>query len=62
MREALEIRLSVALKEIEAAEGQKLEKEKYAREALAYQESQLEKVVEESQKLQREAEENSKVT
>lgn len=61
MREALEIRLSVALKEIEAAEGQKLEKEKYAREALAYQESQLEKVVEESQKLQREAEENSKL-
>ncbi|CAH1417640.1 unnamed protein product [Lactuca virosa] len=61
MREALEIRLSVALKEIEAAEGQKLEKEKFAREALAYQESQLEKVVEESQKLQREAEENSKL-
>ncbi|KAI3526776.1 hypothetical protein L1887_06039 [Cichorium endivia] len=61
MRGALEIRLATALKEIEAAEAEKMEKQKFAREALAYQESQLEKVVEESKKLQGEAEENSKL-
>ncbi|KAL4588207.1 hypothetical protein LXL04_001089 [Taraxacum kok-saghyz] len=61
MHEALEIRLATALKEIMAAEAQKVEKEKSAREALAYQESRLEKVVEESKKLKREAEENSKL-
>lgn len=61
MRGALEIRLATALKEIEAAEGEKMEKEAYAREALKIQESQLEKVVEESKKLKREAEENSKL-
>lgn len=61
MRGALEIRLATALKEIEAAEGEKMEKQKFAREQLAYQESQLEKVVEESKKLQGEAEENSKL-
>lgn len=61
MRVALEIRLATALKEIEAAEVEKLEKERSAKEALAYQESQMEMVVEESKKLQMEAEENSKL-
>ncbi|XP_024975724.1 uncharacterized protein LOC112513629 [Cynara cardunculus var. scolymus] len=61
MRVALEIRLTTALKEIEAAEEEKLEKERSAKEALAYQESQMEMVVEESKKLKMEAEENSKL-
>ncbi|KVI03936.1 hypothetical protein Ccrd_017743 [Cynara cardunculus var. scolymus] len=56
-----EIRLTTALKEIEAAEEEKLEKERSAKEALAYQESQMEMVVEESKKLKMEAEENSKL-
>ncbi|KAI3668206.1 hypothetical protein L6452_43283 [Arctium lappa] len=61
MRVALEVRLATALKEIEAAEEEKLEKERSAKEALAYQESQMEMVVEESKKLKLEAEENSKL-
>nr|XP_043609313.1 cell surface antigen I/II-like [Erigeron canadensis] len=61
MRRAYEIRLAKALEELAAAEEYKLEKEKSAREALAYQELQMEKVVEESIKLKREAEENSKL-
>lgn len=61
MRVALEIRLATALKEIEAAEEEKVEKERSAKQALAYQESQMEMVVEESKKLKLEAEENSKL-
>ncbi|KAI3665856.1 hypothetical protein L6452_44491 [Arctium lappa] len=56
---ALEVRLATALKENEAAEKEKLEKERSAKEALAYQESQMEMVVKESKKL--EAQENPKV-
>lgn len=61
MREALEIRLAQALEDIKAADEEKLEKEKSAREALLFQESQMEKVVEDSKKLKLEAEENSKL-
>ncbi|KAI7749809.1 hypothetical protein M8C21_008461, partial [Ambrosia artemisiifolia] len=61
MRKALEIRLAAALDEIATAEQQKLENERAAREALLYQESQMEKVVEEAKKLKLEAEENSKL-
>ncbi|MFS7987499.1 hypothetical protein Hanom_Chr11g01023391 [Helianthus anomalus] len=61
MHRALEIRMAAALEEIEAAEGKKLERERSAKEALLYQESQMEKVVEESKKLKLEAEENSKL-
>ncbi|KAK1428254.1 hypothetical protein QVD17_17084 [Tagetes erecta] len=61
MRKALEIRLAAALAEIAAAEERKIENERSAREALLYQESQMEKVVEESKKLKLEAEENSKL-
>ncbi|KAJ0484794.1 hypothetical protein HanRHA438_Chr14g0641921 [Helianthus annuus] len=49
------------LEEIEAAEGKKLEQQLYAREALLYQECQMEKVVEESKKLKLVAEGNSKL-
>ncbi|KAK9057285.1 hypothetical protein SSX86_022120 [Deinandra increscens subsp. villosa] len=61
MRVALEIRLAAALDEIAAAEERKSENERAAREALLYQESQMEKVVEESKRLKLEAEENSKL-
>lgn len=61
MRKALEIRLGAALAEIAEAEERKIENERAAREALLYQERQMEKVVEESKKLKLEAEENSKV-
>ncbi|GJX85110.1 stress response protein NST1 [Tanacetum coccineum] len=60
MRQALEIRLASAMNIINQAEEEKLEKEKSAREALLFQENQMEKVVEESKKLKLEAEENSK--
>ncbi|GKC25758.1 hypothetical protein Tco_1027908 [Tanacetum coccineum] len=58
---ALEKRLASALKEKESAEKEKLEKENLAREALAYEESQMEKLVEESERLKREAMNNSKL-
>ncbi|XP_076952206.1 uncharacterized protein LOC143625867 [Bidens hawaiensis] len=61
MRRALEIRMAAALEEIASAEEKKLERERSAREALLYQESQMEKVVEESKKLKLEALENSKL-
>ncbi|XP_076884835.1 uncharacterized protein LOC143534146 [Bidens hawaiensis] len=61
MRKALEARLATALHEIATAEKQKLENERAAREALLYQERQMEKVVEESKKLKLEAEENTKL-
>lgn len=53
--------MAAALEEIASAEEKKLERERSAREALLYQESQMEKVVEESKKLKLEALENSKV-
>ncbi|XP_076917814.1 uncharacterized protein LOC143578012 [Bidens hawaiensis] len=61
MRKALEARLATALHEIATGEEQKLENERAAREALLYQERQMEKVVEESKKLKLEAEENTKL-
>lgn len=61
MRRGLEIRLATALKEIAEAEEEKIEKERSAREALLYQETQMEKVVQESRRLTLEAEENSKL-
>ncbi|PWA68154.1 hypothetical protein CTI12_AA310680 [Artemisia annua] len=60
MRKALELRLASAMEIISQAEQEKLEKEKSAREALSFQENQMEKVVEESKRLKLEAEENSK--
>ncbi|KAI7752366.1 hypothetical protein M8C21_032629 [Ambrosia artemisiifolia] len=61
MRKALDIRMAAALEEIATAEDKKLERERSAKEALLYQESQMEKVVEESKKLKLVAEENSKL-
>ncbi|PWA83707.1 hypothetical protein CTI12_AA165090 [Artemisia annua] len=61
MRIALEKRLASALKEKESAEKEKLEKEALAQEALAYEESQMKKLVEESERLKQEAMNNSKL-
>ncbi|KAI3676507.1 hypothetical protein L1987_86117 [Smallanthus sonchifolius] len=61
MRRALEVRMAAALEEIASADDEKLERERSAREALMYQENEMEKVVEESKKLKLEAEENSKL-
>ncbi|KAK1426694.1 hypothetical protein QVD17_15373 [Tagetes erecta] len=61
MHRGLEIRMAAAIEEIAAAEDMKLERERAAREALLYEEAQMEKVVEESKKLKLEAEENSKL-
>ncbi|KAI7752369.1 hypothetical protein M8C21_032632 [Ambrosia artemisiifolia] len=61
MRKALDIRMAAALEEIATAEDKKLERERSAKEALLYQESQMEKVVEDSKKLKLVAEENSKL-
>ncbi|XP_077231472.1 uncharacterized protein LOC143864333 isoform X2 [Tasmannia lanceolata] len=61
MSRDLKSRLAVAKAEEEAAEQEKLEKEKSAREALTDQEFIMKNVVEESKKLQLEAEENAKL-
>lgn len=61
MRETLEERLDAATEARKVAEQDKLEKEESARTALAEQEAEMEKVVQESKVLQQEAEENSKV-
>ncbi|KAL3725556.1 hypothetical protein ACJRO7_030565 [Eucalyptus globulus] len=61
MHEALESRLAAAEEVMKAAENEKLEKEEVARSALAEQEAIMEKVVRESNVLQEEAEENSKL-
>ncbi|KAF8401633.1 hypothetical protein HHK36_012579 [Tetracentron sinense] len=61
MRQTLEARLAAAEEERKAAEHEKLEKEESARKALAEQELIMEKVVQESKKLQQEAEENTKL-
>ena len=61
MRIALEKRLASALKEKESAEKEKLEKEALAQEALAYEESQMKKLVEESERMKQEEMNNSKV-
>lgn len=62
MRETLEERLDAAAEARRLAEQDKLEKEECARKALAEQEAEMEKVVQESKILQQEADENSKVT
>jgi len=61
MRQSLESRLAAAEMLRKAAELEKLEKEESARMALLEQEVMMEKVVQESRRLQQEAEENSKV-
>ncbi|XP_077219445.1 uncharacterized protein LOC143853528 isoform X2 [Tasmannia lanceolata] len=61
MRRDLEARLAVARAEKEAAEQEKLDKEKSAHKALTEQELIMENVVEGSKKLQQEAEENAKL-
>ncbi|KAE9618448.1 hypothetical protein Lalb_Chr02g0142861 [Lupinus albus] len=61
MRQILEARLAAAEEMRKAAEHEKLEKEESARKALAEQEAMIEKVVQESVRLQKEAEENSQV-
>lgn len=62
MRQNLEARLAVAEAERAAAEQGKLDKEEFACKALAEQTVIMDKVVQESKKLQREAEDNAKVT
>ncbi|KAF7818298.1 DUF21 domain-containing protein [Senna tora] len=61
MSQTLEVRLAAAEEMRKAAEQEKLEKEESARKALVEQEAIMEKVVQESTKLQLEAEENSKL-
>ena len=61
MRQTLEERFDATEKEIKAAEQEKMEKEESARNALAEQELIMEKVVQESEMLKQEAEENSKL-
>lgn len=61
MHQSLESRLAAAEELRKTAELEKLEKEKSARNALAEQEIIMEKVVQESKILQKEAEENAKV-
>ena len=60
MRQTLEARLAVAEESTKAAEQEKLEKEESARNAFAEQEAIMEKVVQESKLLEKEAEQNSK--
>nr|XP_008386525.1 uncharacterized protein LOC103449032 isoform X2 [Malus domestica] len=61
MRGTLEERLDAAAEARRLAEQDKLEKEECARKALAEQEAEMEKVVQESKILQQQAEENSKL-
>ncbi|KAL2556813.1 uncharacterized protein Fot_01552 [Forsythia ovata] len=61
MRQTLEVRIAVAENERESAEQEKLEKEKSALKVLADQELIMEKLVQESNILKQEAEENAKL-
>ncbi|MBA0863026.1 hypothetical protein Goshw_015762 [Gossypium schwendimanii] len=61
MHQTLEARQAAAKELMKAAEQEKLEKEESALNALAEQEAIMLKVVQESETLQQEAEENSKV-
>lgn len=61
IRQALEVRLVSAEEEIKEAESEKLNKEESALRILAHEESNMEKVVQESKILEQQAEENSKV-
>lgn len=62
MCQNLEARLVVAEAERVAAEQGKLDKEEFARKALVEQTVIMDKVVQESKKLQQEADVNAKVT
>lgn len=61
IRQTLELRLAVAENERKSAEQERLEKEKSALKALADQELIMEKLVQESNILKQEAEENAKL-
>lgn len=61
MHQTLEVRKAAAEKVMKAAEQERLDKEEVARKALADQEIIMEKVVQESNILKQEAEENAKV-
>lgn len=61
MHQSLEVRLATAEKETEAAKREKLEKEENGKKLLADQEKIMEKVVEESNILRKQAEENAKL-
>lgn len=61
MRRDLEKRLTSALEEKKVADKEKVEREFLARETLAYEESQMEKLVKESERLKQEEVNNSKV-
>lgn len=61
MRQSLEVRLEEAEREIKAAEQERIDKEEYAHKSLAYENSIMEKVVQESKILEQEAEKNSEV-
>ncbi|KAG8068732.1 hypothetical protein GUJ93_ZPchr0005g14956 [Zizania palustris] len=61
IRQTLEDRLAAAQQEIDAAEKEKIEKEAYAQALLDEQEKEMNYIVEESRKLQKEAEENLKL-
>ncbi|KAJ0979642.1 hypothetical protein J5N97_015116 [Dioscorea zingiberensis] len=61
IQETLEARVAAAKNEIAAAEQEKLEKERLAQKALGEQEQLMDTIVQESMKLQQEADENSKL-
>ncbi|KAJ0581867.1 hypothetical protein HanHA300_Chr04g0146001 [Helianthus annuus] len=61
MLRVLKMRLTKAVREKELADKEKLEKEKLALEALAFEESQMLKLIKESERLKQEAMKTSKV-
>ncbi|XP_017231481.1 uncharacterized protein LOC108205874 [Daucus carota subsp. sativus] len=61
MRQSLKGRLEEAERGIKAAEQERLDKEEFARKSLAYENSIMEKVVEESKILEQEAQKNSEL-
>lgn len=61
MQQTLELRLTEAQNQIKSAELEKIEREKAAMKALADQELIMEKVVQESKLLKKQAEDNAKV-
>ncbi|KAK4281138.1 hypothetical protein QN277_012664 [Acacia crassicarpa] len=61
MSQSLQVRLAAAEELRKAAEQEKFEKEESARKALAEQEAIMERVVQESRRLQQEAEENTRL-
>ncbi|KAL5995870.1 hypothetical protein ACLOJK_025942 [Asimina triloba] len=61
MRQELEARMAAAAREIDIAERERQEKEESASKAYAEQQLIMEKVVEESKKIQQQAEENAKL-